>query len=63
MRYNRGNINETLAAAVKTSKNETKFVFATGFGYKIDNKKPFFNNQDYYIVEKGKIKLVEVKFK
>jgi hypothetical protein len=62
MRYNRGSLNDTLNIAGKTSVNQIKFVYATAFGYKIDNKKPPFS-QDYYIVEKGKVELKTVEFK
>jgi len=63
MRYNRGNLNDTLRVACKTSSGETKYVFATAYGYKIENKIPPFKNQDYFRVEKGNIKLIEVSLK
>jgi len=56
MRYNRGDINDTLRVASISSvkNNRVKYVFATGCGFLIDNNPPVFT-QAFYIVNRTHI--------
>ena len=54
IRYNKGNLDDTLRAALALKSDNNLYVFATYLGYKIDSRIPF--GQRYFtITPSGKI--------
>jgi hypothetical protein len=58
IRYHRGHLDSTLAAARKLADTATRYVFATAGGYTIDRRPPPFG-QTHYLVTRHGVQLVE----
>lgn len=56
MKYNRGNINDTLRVAkiISCRDNKPRYVFATSAGYLIDKNPPIFA-QAHYLIDRNNI--------
>ncbi len=62
VRYNRGDLGETVRAAIRLQSDDPLYVFATHGGYVINRNPPPFNNQTYVVIHPdGEAKLVEYK--
>jgi hypothetical protein len=59
MRYNRGDISDTMRAAIALSKKQRPavYVYATGCGFLISKARPPFA-QAHYIIENGHIEQI-----
>jgi len=61
MRYNKADINDCLFKAKQRSirSDKNQFVFSTGLGFLISDRKPDFGLQHYIITPNGDIKFIE----
>ena len=61
MKYNKSDINDCLLKARQRSigLDKNQFVFSTGLGFLISDRKPDFELQHYIITPNGDIKFIE----
>jgi hypothetical protein len=59
VRYNRGSIDSTVSAAIKTCGDRPSYVFATAFGFTIDRRPPPFGQQHVGVRPDGSTEFVQ----
>jgi hypothetical protein len=59
VRYNRGSLDSTVNAAIKTAGDAPQYVFATAFGFTIDRRPPPFGQQHVVVRPDGTAEFVK----